>query len=442
MKFRLAELLLGVICLITAIFFFYREYQFVLEEEPVSDEEEIAEIREEPAEEKARGEKLLDEVALDKEKKDVIYDEPKRSQDKHKVRFGDTLYSFLLRHIQSVEDVQEIVRLLRSNNLLKTLRAGQEFVFIDQKTSTSSPRTLSKVIFFLPKKRVSIEKLPDGSFSLHKEPLSYKKKYIEGVITQSLYIDAKKEGAPLSTTNQFVQLLSHKVDFQRSIHSGDTFQILMNVYTDGETGKEIYGDIIYGGLALKEGKVEVYRFRAADGTIQYYNGKGEGTIKALLKTPVPGAAISGKYGWRKKHPVLGYSKMHRGIDFAARTGTPILAAGTGVVKKAYRWGSYGNYVRIQHNNEYATAYAHLSKYAQGIRAGKKVKQGQVIGYVGATGRATGPHLHYEILRNGKQINPQSLKLPSQQNLIGKELTAFRTQKASIDKAMEELRRPG
>jgi murein DD-endopeptidase MepM/ murein hydrolase activator NlpD len=177
--------------------------------------------------------------------------------------------------------------------------------------------------------------------------------------------------------------------------------------------------------------ITLYRFKTNDdGITDYYDEKGQSVRKSLMRTPIDGARLTSGFG-KRKHPVLGYTKMHRGVDFGARTGTPIMAAGNGVVEFAARNGGYGNYVRIRHNNSYKTAYAHMSKYGKGIRKGTQVKQGQIIGYVGTTGRSTGPHLHYEVHKNGTQINPLSVKLPAGRKLEGKMLTAFNATKENI-----------
>ena len=221
------------------------------------------------------------------------------------------------------------------------------------------------------------------------------------------------------------------------MRKGDQFEILVENFFDPETGTEFAGDLLFAPLKLCSGTYELYRYLDKNATADYYNSKGEGMRKPLLKTPISGARISSGYGPRK-HPVLGYSRMHRGIDFAARVGTPIMAAGEGTIKRASRYGSYGNYVLIQHNNEYATAYAHLSRYAKGIKPGVRVKQGQVIAYVGATGRCTGAHLHYEVHRHGQQINPQNLKMPSQKTLQGKELQELKRQIKTIEAIRQNL----
>ena len=185
------------------------------------------------------------------------------------------------------------------------------------------------------------------------------------------------------------------------------------------------GNILYAAMTLGGTKTALYRY-ADDGFVDYFDSAGRSARKALLRTPIDGARLSSSFGMRK-HPVMGYSRMHKGIDFAAGKGTPIYAAGDGIVERASRFGNFGNYIRLRHNSDYATAYGHLSRYAKGIHPGKRVKQGQVIGYVGSTGRSTGPHLHYEVLYNGKQVNPLSVKLPTGTKLAGKALAGFKAE---------------
>jgi len=189
---------------------------------------------------------------------------------------------------------------------------------------------------------------------------------------------------------------------------------------------------------LRDHRIEVYRFTPSDGRTDYFKPNGESIRRALLRTPIDGARISSGFGMRK-HPILGYSRMHKGIDFAAPTGTPIFAAGDGVITQIGRNGGYGNYIRIRHNSRYSTAYAHISRFAKGIRKGSRVRQGQVIAYVGSTGRSTGPHLHYEVLVEGKQTNPRSIKLPTGQILEGEDLKAFQAAKTEIDRLRNGLR---
>ena len=197
------------------------------------------------------------------------------------------------------------------------------------------------------------------------------------------------------------------------------------------------GDIVYAAMTLSGKRMELYRFTPKSGNTDYLDPKGDSVRKTLMRTPIDGARLSSGYGMRK-HPILGYTKMHRGVDFAAPRGTPIYAAGDGTVEVAGRKGAYGKYVRIRHNSTYKTAYAHMSRYGKGIKKGKRVKQGQIIGYVGSTGRSTGPHLHYEILVNGRQINPRRVKLPSGEKLKGQDLEAFAQARAEIDAVRAEI----
>ena len=205
-----------------------------------------------------------------------------------------------------------------------------------------------------------------------------------------------------------------------------------------DSGKVVKSDVIkYATLTLSGNPVRIYRFKNKDGHNNYYNEKGHSAEKALMRTPIDGARLSSGFG-RRKHPILGYTKMHKGVDFAAPRGTPIYAAGNGTVTYAARKGGYGNFISIRHNGTYTTAYAHMKGFRRGVRKGSRVNQGQVIGYVGTTGRSTGPHLHYEIRKNNRQVNPLRIKMPSGNKLKGKQLVTFLTAKDQIDDAYAAL----
>ncbi|WP_373090167.1 M23 family metallopeptidase, partial [Sneathiella sp.] len=226
------------------------------------------------------------------------------------------------------------------------------------------------------------------------------------------------------TIVDLIRIFSYDVDFQREIQPGDSFEVYFERFSDenGDILKD--GAIHWASMTLSGKKISLYRFKTDDdGFTDYYDEQGRSVKKSLMRTPIDGARLTSGFG-KRKHPVLGYTKMHRGVDFGARRGTPIMAAGNGVIERASRYGSFGNYVLIRHNNEYETAYAHMKKFAKGIHKGSHVKQGQIIGYVGTTGRSTGPHLHYEVHKNNRQINPLSVKLPAGRKLTGKMLTAF------------------
>jgi murein DD-endopeptidase MepM/ murein hydrolase activator NlpD len=230
---------------------------------------------------------------------------------------------------------------------------------------------------------------------------------------------------------KLIQIFSFDIDFQRDIQSGDQFAIMYEELSD-EYGKKLgAGKILIAEMKLSGKPIRLYKYKSAKGDTDYYNAKGQSARKSLTLTPIDGARISSGYG-RRRHPILGYTKMHRGVDFAAPRGTPVYAGGRGIIEVAGRNGAYGRYIRIRHNSTYKTAYAHLKGFARGIRKGRRVKQGQVIGYVGTTGRSTGPHLHYEILKNGRQMNPRRLNLPSGQKLRGKELARFQAARTILD----------
>jgi murein DD-endopeptidase MepM/ murein hydrolase activator NlpD len=221
-----------------------------------------------------------------------------------------------------------------------------------------------------------------------------------------------------------IRAYSYDVDFQRDIQPGDEFQVMYERYFTDEGAAARDGDILYAALTFGGRQRELYRYKTRDGIVDYFNRQGESIRKALLRTPIDGARVSSKFGMRR-HPILGFSKMHAGMDFAAPTGAPIYAAGNGVIEEIGRKNGYGNYVRIKHNQQIATAYAHLSKFGRGMRRGGQVQQGDIIGYVGTTGRSTGPHLHYEVMRGGRQINPMSIDLPTGVALEGPEMAAFK-----------------
>lgn len=247
-----------------------------------------------------------------------------------------------------------------------------------------------------------------------------------GTITSSFYQAGEDAGLDANVILELIKAYSYDVDFQRDIKPGQRLDVLFEQRVTEEGIPLKQEAMKYAAFSLNGKKIEIYRYTDPSGHTDYYYPNGESIRKALIKTPINGARISSGYGVRR-HPVLGYSKMHKGIDFAAPTGTPVYAAGDGVVQKAQRWGSYGNYVKISHNGTYATAYAHLHRFAKGIRPGKRVKQGDVIAYVGTTGRSTGPHLHYEILKAGHQVNPRGVKFKTGRTLAGKELAAFKKQ---------------
>ncbi len=264
-------------------------------------------------------------------------------------------------------------------------------------------------------------------------PVTRQLVYRSGVINGSFFGAGKRAGVPHKHLVRLVKGFSYDVDFQRDLKAGDRFELAFEAFVNDEGEIAYTGEVVYGALVLGNRRKEIYRFTPKSGRADFFNAKGESVRKALLRTPVDGARISSRFGMRR-HPILGYSKMHKGIDFAASRGTPIYAAGDGVIKMAKWNGGYGRYIRIQHGSGYQTAYAHMTRFAKGMRSGKKVRQGQVIGYVGTTGRSTGPHLHYEVLHGGRQVNPLSVKMLPGEKLKGGNLVGFQSVRAQVDEA--------
>lgn len=289
-------------------------------------------------------------------------------------------------------------------------------------------------------REVYVQRNPDGTFAAIEvvKQLTPKEARAQGVIDGSLYLSAKAAGVPEAVIVDLIRIYSHDVDFQREIRAGDAFDLVYTTHVD-DTGETIKGGAIqYAELTLSGEKKPLYRFSTSDDQItDYFTPKGFSGKRLLMRTPVDGARLTSKFGVRR-HPILGYNKLHRGVDFGAPSGTPVMAAGNGTVDMAGWHGGYGRYVRLRHANSYRTAYAHLSRFARGISRGTRVRQGQIIGYVGSSGRSTGPHLHYEVLVNTKQINPMGVKLPTGRHLAGKDLAAFQSEVARVAELLNTL----
>ena len=237
----------------------------------------------------------------------------------------------------------------------------------------------------------------------------------EGRIDNNLSTAARDAGLPMSVLVEMIRIFSFDVDFQRELQSGDSFEVLYEALFEDDGSLAKTDGVLYASLTLSGERLDMYNFTPQSGHDDFFDRKGQSVRKTLMRTPIDGARLSSRFGMRK-HPVLGYSRQHKGVDFAAPRGTPIYAAGDGVIESAGRNGGYGKYLRIRHNSTYKTAYGHMTRIAKGMRRGKRVRQGQIIGYVGSTGRSTGPHLHYEVLRSGRQVNPLKIKLPSGEKL--------------------------
>ena len=324
----------------------------------------------------------------------------------------------------------------------KRIKIGQDLSIDFERDSPISEAPGRFVGFVLDidyAREILVARTETGDF-LAKEkekPLAAAAARAEGEIRNNLFLDAREAGLPLPVLIALIRAFSWDVDFQRDLQPGDRFELMYDVFYDGSGTLVHNGEIQYAAMTLSGIRRAIYRFEDKDGFADYFDEKGRSARKALMRTPIDGARLSSRYG-KRKHPILGYNRMHRGVDFAAPIGTPIYAAGDGSIDRIGRNGGYGNYIRIRHNSDYSTAYAHLSRYAKGMRKGKRVKQGQVIGYVGNTGRSTGPHLHYEILRGGRQVNPMTVRMPSGRSLKGEELVSFQKGRQELDHRFAEL----
>ncbi len=315
---------------------------------------------------------------------------------------------------------------------LKTLRTNQKFIF---KFDNLSNQKIVKFVIETDKKNdlIFIKDKSKSKFISKKIKKNFKKKlvYKETIIKSSLYNSAIDLGIKPNVILEFARLYGFQVDFQRDIWKNDSFQIIYEEYTNENNKIVDTGEIIFANLNLQDKDLQLYKYEYEEDKVDYFDENGKSIKKTLMKTPINGARLSSSYG-KRKHPILGYTKMHLGTDFAAPTGTPIMASGDGKVIKAGWCGGGGNCVKIKHNSMYQTVYAHMSKFGRGIKKGVRVNQGQIIGYVGSTGLSTGPHLHYEVIKNGKKINSQKLKLPSGKILKGEERKKFEVDKIKID----------
>jgi len=356
--------------------------------------------------------------------------EPKFKKINHKISSGETFDTILDGYSIEKKEIEEIKQKLSKKTNLNKLSTNQKIKFTIDQTNN----LVKEFIYQISNTEKIYLTRNIESENFDEEILITKLKkivvYKENMILQSLYRSAVEEKIPVSTIIEFARVYGFQVDFQRDVRKQDSFQIMFEIFID-DSGKQIEtGNILYANLKLSGQNNSLYYFDE-EGSEGHYDKSGKSVKKALMKTPINGARLSSQFGMRK-HPIDGFNKMHRGTDFAAPMGTPIMASGDGVIKKAGWCGGGGNCIVIKHNSTYQTVYAHMSKFAQGIRSGVRVNQGQTIGFVGSTGKSTGPHLHYEVIVNGKKINSQTLKLPSGKILKGKERKLFETKKIKLD----------
>ena len=356
--------------------------------------------------------------------------EPKFKTVVHVIKEGETFDKILKSHYIKEDEILSVKKKLSKRVNLNKLTTNQKIQF----TINQSDNQLKEFIFQISSSEKIYLTKNEEKNDFNKEIILtklYKEiVYDENIILNSLYNAASKKDVPINTIIEFARIYGFEVDFQRDIRKRDSFQIMYEVYKDDNKKIIETGEILFANLKLS-GKDKTLYFFESNNTKGHFDKNGKSSQKALMKTPINGARLSSPFGMRK-HPIDGFNKMHRGTDFAAPTGTPIMASGNGVVKKAGWCGGGGNCVVIKHNSTYQTVYAHMSKFANGIRNGVRVKQGQTIGYVGSTGKSTGPHLHYEVIVNGKKINSQTLKLPSGKILKGQERKIFETSKIKLD----------
>lgn len=339
---------------------------------------------------------------------------------------GDTLAGVLQNAGLSNAESFKIVEAMSAHYDPRQLKPGQKVRINYTQGDDQSSGFASLGIKIDPVRMVKVLPSDDNTFDAEIEEKELKRRLYAGSarIETSLYGSAARSGLPAGIIAEVIRAYSWTVDFQRDLRRGDTIEVLYEAYETEEGELAHYGDVLHASLSVDGQPFPVYRFEKEDGFVDYYEPHGHSVKKTLMKTPVNGARLSSGYGMRM-HPILGYNKMHKGLDFAAPTGTPIYAAGDGIVEYIGRRGGYGNYIRLRHNVSLKTAYAHLHKYAKGLKVGDRVEQGDVIGYVGSTGRSTGPHLHYEVLVSNKQVNPRSVDLPVGEQLAGRDLKKFK-----------------
>ena len=357
--------------------------------------------------------------------------DPKFVKIKHKISDGETFDKVLRNYEISLDEIIKIKKSLSKKYNVNNLKTD---LFIEFTIDKSNDK---KIISFLyPISRTEKIKLilnsESNNFQIKKIITNLNKKIIfkEGKIIQSLYRAATDLQIPANIIIEFARVYGFQVDFQRDVRTQDSFQIMYEVFKDDDGKILETGNIIYADLNLRNENNSLYYFKKK-GSEGHYDINGKSIKKSLMKTPINGARLSSSYGMRK-HPIDGFNKMHKGTDFAAKKGTPIMASGDGIIVKAKWCGGGGNCIKIKHNSTYSTIYAHMHKFALGIKSGIRVKQGRIIGYVGSTGKSTGPHLHYEVIENGKKINSQTLRLPSGKILKEKVRKEFEVERIKID----------
>ncbi len=353
------------------------------------------------------------------------------------IKANDSIQKILKQFKLNNDEISEITKKLKEKKLAN-IYPGRKLSIVLKRLDNGSTTLVNFTYPVNNTTSVEIRK-SKGNFEVKENILElYKKEVVvKNIINNNLYKSAIESEIEPNIIIEFARIFGFEVDFQRDIRKGDWFEILYEKFVDDNNKVRDTGKIIYASMYVNGEEINLYNFKFKNEE-DFYDIKGKSITKSLMKTPINGARLSSSFGMRK-HPILGYNKMHRGTDFAAPSGTPIMASGSGTVTRARWCGGGGNCVKIKHNSTYETIYAHMKAFAKGIREGKKVKQGQIIGYVGSTGLSTGPHLHYEVLVNGKKVNSQKLKLPSGKTLRGEERKKFEIDRIKIDLRLANLR---
>ncbi len=357
---------------------------------------------------------------------------------KYVIKNNDSIEKILKKIDVRNKDVKIISTKLKQKKL-SNIYAGRELNIVLKKLPDESHAVVNLIFPISNTSSIEVRKSND-EFIIKENILRLNKRevVVKAVINNNLYSSAVKKGIEPNIIVEFARIFGFEVDFQRDIRKGDWFEIFYEKFEDDNNKVRDTGKIIYASMYVNGEEINLYNFKFKNENEEYFDIKGKSITKSLMKTPINGARLSSSYGMRK-HPILGYNKMHRGTDFAAPSGTPIMASGSGTVTRARWCGGGGNCVKIKHNSTYETIYAHMKSFAKGIKEGKKVKQGQIIGYVGSTGMSTGPHLHYEVVVNGKKVNSQKLKLPSGKILKGVARKEFEIERIKIDLRLSEKR---
>ena len=374
---------------------------------------------------------FINNIYLKKTLNEIVNNlEPRYKKYNHKIKSGETFDKILGSYSIEKEEIIAIKESLLKKFNINKLNTNQKIQIILDQTNNKIKEFIFQISntekIYLSKNSEE-EKFNEKILTVK---LDKKIVYKENIILQSLYKAATDQNIPPNTIIEFARIYGFQVDFQRDIRKEDKFQIMYEVFIDKNNKVIETGEILFANLNLSGQDNSLYYFDK-ENVEGHYDKNGKSVQKALMKTPINGARLSSSFGMRK-HPIDGFNKMHRGTDFAAPKGTPIMASGNGIIKKAGWCGGGGNCVKIKHNSTYETVYAHMSKFARGIKKGVRVKQGQTIGYVGSTGKSTGPHLHYEVIVNGKKVNSQKLKLPSGKVLKGKNREIFETNKIKLN----------